>query len=111
MATIAECQQALETVAARMSKMDERKRSGIGTRSLACELTDIDAVFVGQLRDGGLHDIAQVASNTADVTMRMTSDDLLALVSEELSFPKAFASGRVKIDASFRDLLSLRNFL
>jgi putative sterol carrier protein len=39
----------------------------------------------------------------------MTSDDLLKLVDGELNMASAWASGRVKIDASVFDLLKLRS--
>jgi hypothetical protein len=40
----------------------------------------------------------------------MTSDDLIALTEKRLSFPHAWATGRVHLDASFRALLRLRKF-
>lgn len=39
------------------------------------------------------------------------SDDLIALVDGELDLARALLGGRVKIDASFGDLLRLRRLL
>jgi putative sterol carrier protein len=41
----------------------------------------------------------------------MASDDLLALTAGELDFTRAWASGRVKMEASIRDMLKLRSLL
>jgi putative sterol carrier protein len=38
----------------------------------------------------------------------MTSDDLLALVAGQLKVPAAWATGRIKVEAGVRDLLTLR---
>ena len=47
----------------------------------------------------------------ADIRLTMTSDDLVALTSGELSFGPAWATGRVKLEAGLRDLLRLRKLL
>ena len=39
----------------------------------------------------------------------MSSDDLLALVNGGLKVPAAWATGRLKIDASMMDLLRLKS--
>jgi hypothetical protein len=41
----------------------------------------------------------------------MTGDDLLALVDGSLHFARAWASGRVSVRASLRDLLRLRKLM
>ncbi|CAM5711288.1 hypothetical protein SHIRM173S_12961 [Streptomyces hirsutus] len=41
----------------------------------------------------------------------MKRDDLLALVDGELNFAKAWASGRVKLEAGLSDLLNLKSLL
>lgn len=41
----------------------------------------------------------------------MTGDDLVALVAGDLKFAKAWASGRVRLEAGFRDLLRLKSLL
>lgn len=41
----------------------------------------------------------------------MTGDDLVAMVDGELNFAKAWGSGRVRLEAGFRDLLKLRSLL
>ncbi|KDN82466.1 hypothetical protein KCH_57590 [Kitasatospora cheerisanensis KCTC 2395] len=47
----------------------------------------------------------------ADIRLTTTGDDLVALVDGRLPFPTAWATGRLKLDASFLDLLRLRSLL
>lgn len=111
MASLQECEAALHQLSAIIAG------SGDGTdrrlrRSVCCRVTDLEAAFVGQLRDGDLQDIRQVEPPArGDITITTASDDLLALVDGTLGFGTAWTSGRVKIDASFMDLLRLRKML
>jgi putative sterol carrier protein len=111
MATVEQCRAALDVISQRIAESDHVARAKVDRRSLACHLTDLDVTFVGQLDAAGLHDITQVEENSADVTMTMASDVLVALTDGSLSFPSAFATGKLKINASFMDLLKLRSFL
>ena len=47
----------------------------------------------------------------AQVRLTVGSDDLVALTDGELDFGRAWLSGRVKVEASVRDLLKLRSML
>lgn len=47
----------------------------------------------------------------AEIRLAMTGDDLVALVDGELNFARAWGSGRVRLEAGFRDLLRLRSLL
>lgn len=110
MATIAECEQAFHALAERLADADQSARTKASfDRTLTCRLTDLDVIFAGRLRNGSLTNIKQVDKRDAQVRMSMTSDDLLNLVAGELNMASAWASGRVKIDASVFDLLKLRS--
>jgi putative sterol carrier protein len=113
MATAQECRAALDVLAHRLSGAGDSVRSKVDERRVACQIRDLDLTFVGQLRDGGLHDIDQNAdeSRPAQITLTMTSDDLIALTDGSLGVGSAWASGRLRIDAGFRDLLALRTML
>jgi len=84
-------------------------------RSVSCRLPDLGQVVAGRLARGAVHDMtAQPDGPTvpkADIRLTMTSDDLLALTSGQLSFGPAWASGRVKLEAGLRDMLRLRSLL
>jgi putative sterol carrier protein len=109
MATVAQCEEAFAALAARLAQSGPSARQQADfDRSLSCTLRDLDVIFGAQLRDGQLLDIQQVASATAQVRLTMSSDDLLAMVAGKLNLPAAWASGRVKIDASLLDIMRLR---
>lgn len=110
MASVEECEQAFHGLAAKLAGADPAARQKASfDRSLTCTLKDLKVTFAGQLRGGQLVDIHQVDKPDAQVKMTMSSDDLLKLVAGELAMASAWATGRVKIDASVFDLLKLRS--
>ena len=110
MASVEECEQALHRLAGRLQRADGATKGRIETRSVACRLTALSVAFAGTLRDGGLHDIALADAPKAQITLTMSSDDLLALSDGSLSLPSAWAGGRVRIDAGILDLIRLRSY-
>jgi hypothetical protein len=112
MATVEECEAAMHRLADRLrSPAGADARGKVIDRSVSCSLRDLGVTFAGQLRDGEIRDIRQVAAPDGQIKLAMTSDDLLALVDGRLNFAKAWASGRLKVDASVVDLLKLRSLL
>jgi putative sterol carrier protein len=110
MASVEECERAFDGLAAKLAGADASTRQKASfDRSLSCTLRDLKVTFAGRLRDGQLTDISQVDKPEAQIRMTMTSDDLLKLVAGELAMGSAWATGRVKIDASIFDLLKLRS--
>jgi hypothetical protein len=110
MATVEECREALEKLAAQMDSADGAPGKGLD-RTLGCHVTDLGVDFRGRLRGGTLTDIEQAADPKAKIKLAATSDDLVALTGGELGFASAWASGRLKVDASVLDLLKLRSLL
>ena len=110
MATAAECEQALHALAERLANADQTARQKAAfDRTLTCQISDLDVIFGGRLHNGSLVDIKQVGKRDAQVKMSMSSDDLIKLVAGELNLASAWASGRIKVDASVFDLLKLRS--
>ena len=112
MATIEQCIQALSGVLGDLTANPAAK--GLD-RSLSCHLTDLHQVVQGRLHDGEITDLNAVpedpAPEPADIRLAMSSDDLLALTAGELDFAPAWATGRVKMQASIRDMFKLRALL
>ena len=112
MATIDECITALRGV---LGPIASNKAAEGLDRSLSCRLTDLGQVLVGRLTAGAVRDLHAVPDEPslpkADIRLTMTSDDLLALTAGELTFGKAWSSGRLKLDAGIRDLLRLRSLI
>ncbi|MEU6371474.1 SCP2 sterol-binding domain-containing protein [Streptomyces sp. NPDC046931] len=115
MATIEECHRALEKFSDNLagSEGDVRAAAALD-RSLSCRITDLDVTFVGRLQDGRIRVLDTLQgppSGKAQIRLAMTGDDLVAMVEGELRFAKAWASGRVKLEAGLVDLLRLRKLL
>ena len=109
MATADECEQALADLADRLAANESARRSVSFDRTLTCTIRDLDVTFAGRLKSGQLVDIRQAPSRDAQIKLAMSSDDLVALVAGQLKMASAWATGRVKIDASIRDMLRLRS--
>uniref|UniRef100_A0AAU2JMG2 SCP2 sterol-binding domain-containing protein n=1 Tax=Streptomyces sp. NBC_00049 TaxID=2903617 RepID=A0AAU2JMG2_9ACTN len=115
MATIDECREALDRLSDNLAGADGGVRGAAALdRSLSCHITDLDQTFTGRL-DGGRIRVDAVAAGPpatkAEIRLAMTGDDLVAMVGGELKFAKAWASGRVRLEAGFRDLLRLKSLL
>jgi hypothetical protein len=111
-ATLEECRVAVEELARRLAGLEHRARRHARDRTVSCWLPDLDVTFHGRLHDGHLVDITTSPNRDqvpADLRLRLSSDDLIALVDGSLSVTEAWATGRLKIDASLRDLLRLRS--
>jgi len=112
MATVEECEAAMQHFAEHLSGMDvETRRQVVLDRSVTCHLRDLGITFRGQLRDGSLQDVTRTDAGNGQIRLTMTSDDLLKLVDGSLNFAKAWATGRIKVQASVFDLLKLRSLL
>jgi hypothetical protein len=115
MATIEECRAALEKLSENMTRAEGDVRAATALdRSLSCRITDLDVSFSGRLQGGRivvLDTRSGPPAEKAQIRLAMTGDDLVAMVDGELNFAKAWASGRVRLEASFRDLLRLRTLL
>ncbi|MFJ7198573.1 MULTISPECIES: SCP2 sterol-binding domain-containing protein [unclassified Streptomyces] len=115
MATMAECRSALDKLSDSLAGADGDVRSAAALdRSLSCHIKDLDITFTGRLADGRIQVLDTVEGpprEKAEIRLAMTGDDLVAMVDGDLNFAKAWASGRVRLEAGFRDLLRLRSLL
>ncbi|WP_329115152.1 SCP2 sterol-binding domain-containing protein [Streptomyces sp. NBC_01465] len=115
MATTEECRSALDTLSDNMAQANSQVRSAAALdRSLSCHITDLDVTFTGRLVDGRI-EVRDTQHGPprekAEIRLAMKGDDLVAMVGGELNFAKAWGSGRVRLEAGFRDLLRLRTLL
>lgn len=115
MASVDDCEQALRSLAERLNAVDADTRNRyVLARTVACRVPDLGVVFLGRLDEDGLQEIRCAESldkSDAQVRLAATSDDLLALINGTLAVPTAWATGRLKIEASVLDLLKLRTLL
>lgn len=115
MATIEECRSALDRLAENLAGASGDLRDAAAPdRSLSCHITDLDVTFIGHLAGGHIQDVRTLSGTPerrAEIALTMSGDDLVALVDGRLKFAKAWAAGRVRVQASLRDVLRLRSLL
>ncbi|MFG1840188.1 SCP2 sterol-binding domain-containing protein [Micromonospora sp. NPDC049175] len=112
MASVDECRQALQELAARLDRNAETVRERIDLdRTLACRITDLDTAFHGRITGGRLVELTDGDDAKAKIALSTSSDDLLALVRGDLDVTSAVTSRRVSIKANPFDLLKLRKLL
>ncbi|NUW32256.1 SCP2 sterol-binding domain-containing protein [Nonomuraea sp. SMC257] len=114
MASVEECRAALVKLVAQFDEIDAEDRARhVVERTVSCRVSDLGVTFYGRLHHDGLDPFVEEppADGRTDVRLTIGSDDLVALVEGELDMARALLGGRVKIDASFGDLLRLRRLL
>ena len=113
MATLQQCQDAVATLVERLAEVDpDVRRKYAVERTVACRVTDLDVVFLARFDEtGAVSDLQTAESGTAQVKLAASSDDLIALIEGRMAVPTAWATGKLKIDASMFDLLKLRSLL
>lgn len=111
MASVEECRQALQDLAARLDRHADMQERIDLDRTLACRITDLGTAFHGRLVGGRLVDLTDGDDPKAKIALSASGDDLVALVHGQLDITKAVASRRVSIKANPFDLMKLRKLL
>lgn len=112
MATVEEVDAILGDLLERLGDLDPGTRSLMPSRrTVEARCPDLDLVRYAVWRDGTLQLLDGPPSRRADIRISVGSDDLLALHHGELTFSRAYAANRVRLDASMTDLLRLRAIL
>ncbi|GAB3978620.1 hypothetical protein GCM10029978_071810 [Actinoallomurus acanthiterrae] len=113
MATAQEARSALERIATRLTEVDaDDLARHVVERTISCRVPDLGLIFLTRIHEDGLDDFRLVDdADSAQVRLTVKSDDLVALADDELHVAKAWATGRLKIEASLGDLLRLRKIL
>ncbi|POM22369.1 hypothetical protein BTM25_57810 [Actinomadura rubteroloni] len=113
MANEDECRAALDRVAARLSDVDpERFAEHVVERTITCRIPDLGIAFATRVHPGGLDPVQRTEDPSAgQVRLTVNSDDLVALADDRLNPARAWTSGRLRVEASFTDLLRLRKAL
>ncbi|MEU5880445.1 SCP2 sterol-binding domain-containing protein [Spirillospora sp. NPDC047279] len=113
MANEEDCRIALDRVAERLGEVDpDQLARHVVERTISCRIPDLDVAYMTRLHAGGLDKFEPTADpGSAQVRLTVGSDDLVALANDALNPAKAWAAGRLKIEASIFDLLRLRKLL
>jgi predicted lipid carrier protein YhbT len=113
MATEEECRAALDRIVERLGEVEpEQFKEHVVDRSIGCRVPDLGLTFATRIHEGGL-DLFVPSDDweSAQVRITVNSDDLVALSKDELNAARAWASGRIKIEANIFDLFRLRKLL
>jgi hypothetical protein len=114
MASAEECREALQNLTGRLGEMDAQDRSSFfANRSFSCYVTDLGITFMTRFTESGAEPVKEAGPDEppADIRITASSDDTVALAAEPGNIARMWMSGRVKIQASLRDLLALRRLL
>jgi hypothetical protein len=111
-ASVEEVEQVLAELLQRFGDVDESTRALLPTRrTIEARCPDLDLVRHAEWRSGQIVLMDDAPDGRSDIRISVRSDDLLDIVSGELPFGRAYASNKVRLDASMTDLLRLRAVL
>jgi len=114
MATIEEVHDAVERLNAMFGDLDDATRRKIPDESIGVYVKDLDVAYGCRFEAGEVVDVRRIEQQELTgrtVRIACTSDVLLDVVDGRLHFGHAWATGRIRVDAKFRDILKLRSFL
>jgi hypothetical protein len=114
MATAEECRLALESLTGRIAELDaDVRQAKLIDRSLSLRVSDLGVTYLTRLGPHGADPIkeAEPGSPAAQIRFAAKSDDVVAIAKDPGSFPRAWLTGRLKVEGSFLDLLYLRRLL
>jgi len=110
-ATKDEVGKAIERLMARLDGNESNVRTAIpGRKVMGCYVSDLDASWFSVIEDGHVGPPGETVppGERVDVLLKVSSDNLIDLVEERVSFMSAFLSGKVRVEASLMDLLRMR---
>jgi hypothetical protein len=114
MATAEECRKALESLLGRIAEMDPADRAAnFPERTMSCRVPDLGLLFATRVGPRGVEPVEEAPPGSPPAQVRFTanSDDLVSIAADPASFARAWLTGKLKVEASFFDLLRLRKFL
>jgi hypothetical protein len=109
-----EVRDAVERLATMFDDLDDATRRKIPDATVTVLVRDLDVAYGCRFAGGDVVDVEEIpvdAVGTATVRIRTDSDTLLDVVDGRLHFGHGWATGKIRVDAKFRDILKLRSFL
>jgi SCP-2 sterol transfer family len=113
MTSAEDCRSALQKLAGRLSELNPAERDQyFGNRTISVTIPDLNVTYVTVLGAG--NDPVREAvpgDRPADIRMTAKSDEVIALAEQPMNIARAWLTGRIKIEASVKDLFRLRRLL
>jgi SCP-2 sterol transfer family protein len=113
MRSVEDCREALEKLAGRLAEVPAAEREEyFGNRTMSVTVSDLGVTFRSRLGAGD-DPIREAAPGDppADIRLTAASDEVVSLAESPMNIARAWVSGRVKIEASMKDLIRLRRLL
>jgi len=108
-----ECQEALQKLVGRLADLSPAEREEyFGNRSISVTIPDLGITYVTRLGNGD--DPVREAKPDeppADIKLTANSDEVVALADSPANIARSWVAGRIKIEASVKDLFRLRRLL
>ena len=113
MHTAEECHEALQKLASRLSELKPEERAEyFGNRTISVTIPDLGVTYWTRLgsADETVREIGP-GDPPADIRLTANSDEVVALAESPTNIARAWVAGRVKVEASMKDLFRLRRLL
>jgi hypothetical protein len=113
MTSAEDCRTALQKLAGRLSELSPAERDQyFGNRRISVTIPDLGLTYVTVLGTGDdpVREL-KPGEPPADIRMTAKSAEVVALADQPMNIARAWMSGRVKIEASMKDLFRLRRLL
>lgn len=113
MHTAQECQEALQKLAGRLAELKpEERQEYFGHRTISVTASDLGVTFVTRLGEGD-DPVREAGPGEPKADMRLTADSdlVVSLAQQPMNIARAWVTGKVKIEASVKDLMRLRRLL
>lgn len=109
-----ESREALQKLASRLSEMSPGDRDAyFGNRSISVTIPDLGGLTYVTVLGSGDDPVREAAPGEppADIRLTANSDEVMSLAQSPMNIARAWVAGRVKIEASVKDLFRLRRLL
>jgi hypothetical protein len=109
-----QCREALQKLAGRLAELTPGERADyFGNRTMSCTIPDLGVTFRTRLGTDSLDDVREQAPDDppADIRITASSEDVLSLTEPPMNIARMWLAGKVKIEASMKDLFRLRRLL
>jgi SCP-2 sterol transfer family len=108
-----ECREALQKLAGRLSELSPADREQyFGNRSISVTIPDLGVTYATTLGSGDdpVREV-QPGEPPADIRLTANSNEVVALAQQPMNIARSWMTGKIKIEASMKDLFRLRRLL
>jgi hypothetical protein len=108
-----ECREALQKLAGRLAELSPADREQyFGNRTISVTIPDLGVAYTTRLGTGDdpVREV-QPGEPPADIRLTANSDEVVALAQQPMNIARSWMTGKIKIEASMKDLFRLRRLL